>query len=211
MTKKILRATANNTHKQAGSMGSVEKSDVIDRVLVKPVERRVKAMIDRTKDNAVMLARAYERQEGLSGRQSMVVRFMDWFPYNVATIFMLAIALFASIYTVITFSIGSHSISKERVAEIESAKVRQLALIHAADRANDDEAFARATLALQQIENDERAPAALESAVLSLISLVIAVTGIFSLPLITSATMKLMGTRLVAANAALQANQRPAK
>lgn len=82
--------------------------------------------------------------------------------------------------------------------------MRQLALVHAANRANDDEAYARATLALQKLEDDEKAPAALESAVLSLISLVIAVTGIFSLPLITSATMKLMGTRLVAANAALQ-------
>lgn len=86
------------------------KPTLVDRVVIKPIERRVKGVVDRTTENVVMLARAFDQQEGLSGRQSAIVRFMDWFPGNVASIFMLAIVLFASIYTVITFTIGSHSI-----------------------------------------------------------------------------------------------------
>lgn len=182
-------------------------SSLVDRFLLAPVERRASAFVARASKNATLLASAYENQQGLSKQQGAVVRFMDWFPGNVAAIFVIAVVLFASLYTVITFSVGSHSISGELMAEIEAEKLRQLEAIHAADKAGDHDAYAKATLALEKIEASEQAPQALESALLSLISLVIAVTGIFSLPLITSATLNLMGTRLVAANAALSAEK----
>jgi hypothetical protein len=169
-----------------------KKPSFVRRVLVQPVEQRVRE-----------LAEAYESQQGLTRQQALAASFVSWFPGNIAAIFVFAVVLFASIYAIITFSVGSHSVSGPRLAEIKAEKLKQLEAIHAADKAGDHDAFAKATLALEAIEAAEQAPQTLETALLSLVSLVIAVTGIFSMPLLMSLTIDFAARRFAAASAAV--------
>ena len=125
---------------------------------------------------------------------------MDAFPWNIMIVFATFAGLMYLSKTLITNTIGRRKQTPEDLAALERRRIEQLELIQKNSLPNGDpNAYAKAIVELDKIAEEKAAPGQSEDAFKTIVSLTVAISGIFSIPLITSATMNMMTTRLLAA------------
>lgn len=136
---------------------------------------------------------AFQEGKGLVRRHRYVAKFLDMFPWNIVIVFVLVFVSLFGLHQALTWAFSSDS------AGLEKERMAAMMALETAEKAGDVQAKVAAQLSLQRINAEMESPANNVSAAMTLISLTAAIGGIFSLPLITSATMNFMGTRAVKA------------
>jgi len=172
--------------------------------------KNLRRAVDQSTERLLTLTEGFAQHEGLNRRQRTVTRFLDAFPFNIFFVFSFFALILFGASQLITRTVGTASLSDAQKNDLAARRAAQLELLQKnSHEGGDPTAYANAVLALEKLDAEKTAPAEAESALMTVISLTIAIGGIFSLPLITSATMKLMSTRLIAAKSVLDREQTP--
>lgn len=146
-----------------------------------------------TGNELIKMAKAFDNRDGLSSKQKWVAEFTDAFPWNVLKVFGSVLFVLVFVYAVlyVSFLLATPGIDIERKEQLE--KLAQ------AEIDGNAGAKAEAQLELRRLDAKESLPDATISSVMTVISLVAAIGGIFSLPLLTSATINFTVARVFAA------------
>ena len=163
-------------------------------------ENRAQRTLGRATDDLFVLKDAYAKLEGLDRKKTALSHFLDMFPYNILTVF----TVFLIVMIGLNFGVqaGVDSIYRSQ-KELDADRKELFRLINIETNGGDPAKLADLQMKLRALDAEEQKPVDLHSGVMTVLSLTIAIAGIFSLPLITSASIRLMLFRLSAAQSVL--------
>ena len=188
-------------------------------VLIKYAGKVLKGATNRAVEDVVLLAKLFKNRAGLSKSQSGMVKFTEIFPWNVLALFVFFLLILVGINYAVKYIVNSAVLPEAEVTKLKNSKKSWLEkkawAMAQIENTNSDmftsnvasQTYAQAETQLEEIDRQLKAPEQLQSDIMTVLSLTIAIAGIFSLPLLTAATFKLMANRLVAAKSAMESSE----
>lgn len=168
------------------------------------LSKKLKNVTNKATEDVIKLTDHFQKKVGLTRGQRIISNFTELFPWNIMIVFVLFLSILVGINYLIKYTIGR--LPEDEQKRLMEAKKESLVKLSKGMQ-GDHDLYVEATLELEEIEKKMKAPGQLQSDIMTVLSLTVAIAGIFSLPLLTSATMKLLATRIMAARRVVESDK----
>jgi hypothetical protein len=166
-------------------------------VLENKVVRTSKAAVE----DAIMVQKVFAAREGVSDGKRRLLWFMDFFPGNVLMLFLGFLVLLALINAGVGAAVGA-------LQPLWNGRSRKELLEEIGKQSKEDGDVAKlaaAKIELKELDEYDSHVGSTQGSIMTVLSLTVAIAGIFSLPLITSASIRLTIMRALSAHAEVAA------